>query len=519
MLLGPFELEIFRNILSSIAEEMGMILVRAAFSPNIKERRDLSCAIFESNGEMIAQAAHIPVHLGSMSFSVKSVLEELDIREGDIFILNDPFRGGTHLPDVTCIAPVFIGRKPEFFIAARAHHADIGGSAPGSMPLSSSIYEEGIIIPPSKLYNKGRLSRSLFEEIIYSSRDPEEREGDFRAQVGALKLGIKRIKEVADKYELQTVKEAGSELLNYSERMMRQVIRDIPDGAYKFEDHLDNDGVGTNNIKIKTSVKIKGEKANVDFTGSSVQVKGSVNVPISVTTAAVLYVFQALAPQDLPLNSGPLRIIEVIAEKGTLLNAKFPAAVSAGNVETSQRIVDVVFGALSKAIPKKIQAASSGTMNNFTFGGKNPITGKEFAYYETVAGGMGGRHGKDGVSAVQTHMTNTLNTPIEALERDLPIRIDNYSVRKGSGGSGKYRGGDGIVREYKFLSGARVSIITERRKFAPYGVYGGKPGKKGRNTLIRNNRSKILPAKASLEVKIGDVLRIETPGGGGWGKR
>lgn len=519
MRLDTFEIEIFRNILSSIAEEMGMILVRAAFSPNIKERRDLSCAIFESNGEMIAQAAHIPVHLGSMSFSVKSVLDEFHIQKGDVFFLNDPFKGGTHLPDVTCIAPVFIGRKPEFFIASRAHHADIGGSTPGSMPLSTSIYEEGIIIPPSRLYSKGRINRSLFEKIIYSSRDPEEREGDFRAQAGALNLGIKRIEEVTDKYGLQTVKEAGSELLNYSERMMRKVIRDIPDGVYQFDDHLDNDGVGTNNIKIKTSVKIKGEKAIVDFTGSSGQVKGSLNVPISVTTAAVLYVFQALAPQDLPLNSGPLRIIEVIAEKGTLLNAKFPAAVSAGNVETSQRIVDVVFGALSTAIPKKIQAASSGTMNNFTFGGKNPITGKEFAYYETIAGGMGGRYGKDGVSAVQTHMTNTLNTPIEALERDLPIRIDTYSIRKGSGGSGKYRGGDGIIREYKFLSGARVSIITERRKFAPYGVYGGKPGKKGRNTLIRNNRSKILPAKASLEVKTGDALRIETPGGGGWGKR
>jgi N-methylhydantoinase B len=519
MPLSPFELEIFRNILSSIAEEMGMILVRAAFSPNIKERRDLSCAIFESKGEMIAQAAHIPVHLGSMSFSVKSVLEELDIQEGDIFILSDPFRGGTHLPDVTCIAPAFIDGKPEFFIATRAHHADIGGSTPGSMPLSSSIYEEGIIIPPSKLSVKGRLNRSLFEKIIYSSRDPEEREGDFRAQVGALKLGIKRIREVADKYELPRVKEAGSELLNYSERMMRKVIRDIPDGAYKFEDHLDNDGVGTKDIKIKTSVRIDGERANVDFTGSSAQVKGSLNVPISVTTAAVLYVFQCLAPQDLPLNSGPLRIIEIIAEKGTILNAKFPAAVSAGNVETSQRIVDVVFGALSKAIPKKIQAASSGTMNNFTFGGKNPITGKEFAYYETIAGGMGGRFGKDGVSAVQTHMTNTLNTPIEALERELPIRIDGYSIRKSSGGSGKYKGGDGIVREYKFLSDATVSIITERRIFAPYGVNGGKPGKKGRNTLIRNSKSRILPAKASLEVKKGDNLRIETPGGGGWGKR
>lgn len=519
MPLSPFELQIFRNILSSIAEEMGMILVRAAFSPNIKERRDLSCAIFDSDGEMIAQAAHIPVHLGSMSFSVKAVVEMLDVYEGDIFILNDPFRGGTHLPDVTCIAPIFVGGKPEFFVAARAHHADIGGSTPGSMPLASSIYEEGIIIPPSKLYIKGRLSRSLFGKIIHSSRDPEEREGDFRAQVGALKLGIKRLKEVTDKYGLQRVSEAGSELLNYSERMMRRVIREIPNGAYEFQDHLDNDGIGTNNIKIKTSVRIDGEKADVDFTGTSNQVMGSLNVPLTVTTAAVLYVFQCLAPQDLPLNSGPLRVVKVIAKRGTILNAQFPAAVSAGNVETSQRIVDVVFGALSKAIPKRIQAASSGTMNNFAFGGKNPRTGKTFAYYETIGGGMGGRHGKAGVSAVQTHMTNTLNTPIEALERELPIRIDKYSIRTGSGGSGKYKGGDGITRQYKFLSDARVSLITERRMFAPYGILGGKPGKKGRNTLIRKKKRSILPAKVSLDVKKGDNLIIESPGGGGWGKR
>lgn len=519
MSLSPFELEIFRNILSSIAEEMGMILVRAAFSPNIKERRDLSCAIFDSDGEMVAQAAHIPVHLGSMSFSVRAVLQQLDTHEGDIYILNDPFRGGTHLPDVTCIAPVFIERRPEFFVATRAHHADIGGSTPGSMPLASSIREEGIIIAPSKLYDRGRLSHSLFKKIINSSRDPEEREGDFRAQVGALRLGIRRIHEVTEKYGLQRVSEAGRELLNYSERMMRKVLKDIPDGAYKFEDHLDNDGLGTNNIKIKACVKIGGKKADVDFIGSSRQVKGSLNVPLSVTTAAVLYVFQCLAPQDLPLNSGPLRVINIIAKEGTILNAQFPAAVSAGNVETSQRIVDVVFGALSKAIPKRIQAASSGTMNNFAFGGKNPITGKTFAYYETIAGGMGGRYEKAGVSAVQTHMTNTLNTPIEALERELPIRIDEYSIRTGSGGSGKYKGGDGIIREYNFLSDARVSLITERRKFAPYGVHGGKPGKKGRNTLIRNDERNILPAKVSLDVKKGDNLRIETPGGGGWGKK
>jgi len=519
MSLSPFELEIFRNVLSSIAEEMGMTLVRAAFSPNIKERRDLSCAIFSANGEMIAQAAHIPVHLGSMSFAVRAVLEETDTNKGDIFILNDPFRGGTHLPDITCIAPVFIDGKLEFFVASRAHHADIGGITPGSMPISTSIFQEGIIIPPSKLYQRGRLNRTLFKTILSSTRDTEEREGDIRAQVGALQLGLKRLKEVVGKYTLRRVNEAGKELLDYSERIMRRVIRDIPDGVYEFEDFLDDDGVGTSKIRIKTSIKIKGEMASVDFSDSSLQVKGSLNVPISVTTAAVLYTFQCLAPTEIPLNSGPLRVIKINAKKGTILNAKFPAAVSAGNVETSQRIVDVVFGALSKVIPHKIQAASSGTMNNFTFGGINPKTGKEFAYYETIAGGMGGRLGKNGVSAVQTHMTNTLNTPVEALERELPIMINKYSIRNGSGGGGKYRGGDGIIREYKFLSKSTVSLIAERRRFKPYGVYGGKPGRRGKNILISDQKKRLLPSKTSFEVKKGEIIRIETPGGGGWGKK
>ncbi|MDA2918944.1 hydantoinase B/oxoprolinase family protein [Desulfobacterota bacterium AH_259_B03_O07] len=519
MPLSPFELEIFRNILSSIAEEMGMVLVRAGFSPNIKERRDLSCAVFGSNGDMIAQAAHIPVHLGSMSFSVKSVLEEPDIQEGDVFILNDPFKGGTHLPDVTCIAPVVIDKKIEFFVASRAHHADIGGRTPGSMPLSTSIHEEGIIIPPSRLFKKGRLNNRLFNKILSSTRDAEEREGDFRAQVGALHLGIERLREVVKKYSLRKIKDAGRELLNYSERIMRRVIKEIPDGVYKFEDYLDNDGVGTKKIIIKASVEIHGASVRVDFAGSSPQVKGSINVPLSVTTAAVLYVFQCLAPSDLPLNSGPLRSITIKANKGSILNSKFPAAVSAGNVETSQRIVDVVFGALSKAIPHKIQAASSGTMNNFTFGGINPKTGKDFAYYETIAGGMGGRFGKNGASAVQTHMTNTLNTPIEALERELPIMIDEYSIRKRSGGQGTYKGGNGIVREYKFLSKATVSLITDRRELPPYGIRGGKPGKRGKNILIRNHKSQVLPPKVTFRVRNRDVLRIETPGGGGWGKK
>jgi N-methylhydantoinase B len=519
MPLNPFELEIFQNILSSIAEEMGMVLVRAAFSPNIKERRDLSCAIFQSNGEMIAQAAHIPVHLGSMSFAVRAVLDEPDIKEGDIFILNDPFRGGTHLPDVTCISPIFMGDKVEFFVASRAHHADIGGMTPGSMPLSTSIHEEGIIIPPSKLYNKGRLNKPLFKTILSSTRDPEEREGDFKAQIGALELGEKRLKAVVEKYSLEKIKEAGFELLDYSERIMRDVIRQIPEGVYEFEDYLDDDGVGTREIPIRATITISRREARVDFRGSSSQVKGCLNAPLSVTTAAVLYVFQCLAPSGMPLNSGPLRAIEVLAEKGSILDAQFPAAVAAGNVETSQRIVDVVFGALASAIPEKIQAASAGSMSNITFGGKNPRTGKDFAYYETIAGGMGGRFGKHGVSGVHTHMTNTLNTPVESLERELPVMIDTYSIRRGSGGDGKYRGGDGIVRAYKFLSKATVTLITERRRFAPYGVQGGKPGKRGKNILLRNKKVKELPSKTTFEARRGDIVKIETPGGGGWGKK
>ncbi len=519
MPLNPFELEIFQNILSSIAEEMGMVLIRAAFSPNIKERRDLSCAIFDSKGEMIAQAAHIPVHLGSMSFAVKAILEEPHIDEGNIFILNDPFRGGTHLPDVTCIAPVFVDGRVQFFLASRAHHADIGGSTPGSMPLSTSIHEEGIVIPPSKLYKKGRLNKTLFRQILSATRDPEEREGDFKAQVGALELGEKRLKAVIEKYSLEKIKEAGFELLDYSERMMREVIRKIPEGVYKFEDYLDDDGVGTKKIPIRVSITITRGEARVDFTRTSSQVKGCLNAPFSVTTAAVLYVFQCLAPFGIPLNSGPLRAIEIHAKKGSLLNAQFPAAVAGGNVETSQRVVDVVFGALASAIPDKIQAASSGSMSNITFGGKNPRIGKEFAYYETIAGGMGGRLGKNGISAVHTHMTNTLNTPVESIERELPIMIDTYSIRRRSGGDGKYTGGDGIIRAYKFLSKATVTLITERRRFAPYGVRGGKPGGKGKNFLIRNKKPEAIPPKATFEVKKGDIVRIETPGGGGWGRK
>ncbi len=518
MSLSAFELEIYQNILSSIAEEMGVVLIRAGFSPNIKERRDLSCAIFLANGDMVAQAAHIPIHLASMSFAVRAVLDMPEINDGDILILNDPFRGGTHLPDITCIMPVFHNEKLEFFVASRAHHADIGGLTPGSMPLSTSIDEEGILISPSKLYKKGKLNRKLFNEILDSTRDPEEREGDFKAQVGAIKLGEKRIRETIKKYSLEKLKQAGAELLDYSEKMMKEVTRQIPDGKYEFEDYLDNDGAGTNKIPIKAKITIKGSRAKVDFRGSSKQVKGNLNAPYSVTTAAAIYVFQCLAPLTMPLNSGPLRVVEIIVDDNSILNAKYPSAVVGGNVETSQRVVDVVFGALSKAVPNKVPAASAGSMSNFTFGGVNPRTQRGYAYYETIAGGMGGRLGLDGVAAVQTHMTNTLNTPVESLERELPVILNLYSIRKNSGGKGRYNGGDSIVREYKFLSTATVSMITERRNYAPYGIVGGKPGKKGKNTLIRGKKENILKPKATFEVKKGDSIRIETPAGGGWGK-
>lgn len=516
MPVSKFELSIYNNILSSIAEEMGSTLVMSAFSPNIKERKDLSCAIFNSSGDMIAQAAHIPVHLGSMSFSVEAILG-MDINDGDVFVLNDPFKGGTHLPDITCIAPVFIDNRLEFFVASRAHHADVGGKTPGSMPLSTTIHEEGIIISPSRLYDGGRLNESLLSGIMNATRNPVEREGDFTAQVASLKTGRSRILESVSKYSLQTIKEASAQLLDYSEQLTRTVITDIPDGDYYFGDYLDDDGAGTENIELKVRISVRDDNVRVDFRGSSKSVKGCVNAPLSVTTAAVLYCFQCLAPEELPLNSGPLRLIEILVDDDSILNASYPSAVVGGNVETSQRVTDLVFGALSKAIPDRIQAASCGTMNNVTFGGHYSDTDSDFAYYETIAGGMGARNGKNGENAVQTHMTNTLNTPVEAIERELPVRIRSYSVRYGSGGTGRYRGGDGIIREFEFLTRSQVSIITDRRNHAPYGISGGSPAMTGRNYLIKNGEYVQLKPKSTFVVETGNVLRVETPGGGGWG--
>ncbi|NIP30973.1 MAG: hydantoinase B/oxoprolinase family protein, partial [Candidatus Dadabacteria bacterium] len=462
---------------------------------------------------------HIPVHLGSMSFSTRAIVENksIKIKEGDIFILNDPFKGGTHLPDITCISPVFIKNKLEFLLVSRAHHADIGGKTPGSMPLSNTIHDEGLIIPPTKICSNGKINKRIFNKIINSTRNPTEREGDFHAQIASLNIGKKRILELVKKYSIKTVKMASEELVNYSEKLMRSVIKTIPDGKYRFKDYLDDDGFGTKNIPIKVLIEISDDQAIIDFSGSSKKVEGCLNAPFSVTTSAVIYCFQCLAPKNTPLNSGPLRAINIKVENDSILNAKYPNAVVGGNVETSQRIVDAVFGALSKAIPNKVQAASNGSMNNITFGGKTDNI-NEYTYYETIGGGMGARSGLHGISGIQTHMTNTLNTPIEALERELPIMIEKYAINKNSGGKGKFKGGNGIIREYKFLNDSKVTILSERRVNEPWGIKGGENGSTGKNILFRNKSRSIIPAKCSFDAHTGDIVRIETAGGGAWGK-
>ena len=512
-MVSPLKIELFNSILSSIAEEMGAVLQRTAFSPNIKERKDFSCAVFDRHGRMVAQAAHIPVHLGSMPLSVRSIVESLELEEGDVAIVNDPFRGGTHLPDLTVVSPVYFEGELLFFVANRAHHADIGGTSPGSMPLSTSIFQEGLVIPPLKCAEGGRVKREFLELLKSNSRNGREREGDLKAQLMANRVGEKRLKEVLKKYSPEVVEAYAEALLNYSERKMRHVISNIPDGTYTFGDFLDDDGVGEEPVRIRVTLEIKGDKATLDFSACDPQVKGCVNAVRPIVVSSVLYVFRSLSQENIPTNEGILRPIEIITQKGTVVDAQFPAAVSAGNVETSQRITDVILGALSKAIPEKIPAASCGTMNNLTFGNDR------FTYYETIGGGAGALKGQNGESAVHTHMTNTLNTPVEVIEFQYPVMVTEYRIRKGSGGKGKWNGGDGIVREFLFLEELEVTVISDRRKFPPYGLKGGLPGKRGKNVLIEGDgKEKELPPKFKRTFKAGERLRIETPGGGGYGK-
>jgi len=517
---SPILLEVFKNRFSSISEEMGVTLNRTAFSPNIKERRDFSCAVFDKKGDMIAQAAHIPVHLGSMPMSVKAAISDLVFAEGDMVMLNDPFKGGTHLPDITIVSPVIIeGDKPLFYVANRAHHADVGGMSSGSMPLSSSLFQEGVIIPPTRIVKKRKIDDNVMRFILNNVRTPIEREGDFAAQIMANITGSRRVVEMIKKYGLETVDFYAKSLIDYSERVMRRTILGIPDGDYSFEDVMDDDGMGNENIRIRTAIHIHQDKAVIDFSASDSQIQGSINAVYAITLSAVLYVFRSLIKEDIPTNAGCLKPIVVLTRKGTITDSVFPAAVACGNVETSQRIVDTVLGALSQALPEIIPAASQGTMNNITIGGTDKRTGGPFTYYETIGGGMGATAGNHGESAVHSHMTNTLNTPVEALEYSYPFLVTEYSIRRGSGGKGLFSGGDGINREIQLLSDAEVTVLSERRRTPPYGLFGGSSGKTGRNRLIKSGHFEEKPGKFHDYLREKDVVRIETPGGGGYGKR
>ena len=540
MNFDPITLEIYRALYTSVAEEMGIALRRTAFSPNIKERRDYSCAVFDAAGRVIAQGDHMPVHLGSMPMAVASALSQIELQPGDVVALNDPFAGGTHLPDVTLVAPVFsestadrrpatVNDKPSvrrwssvngplFYVANRAHHADIGGATPGSMGLATDIYGEGLCIPPVRLVKNGALNEDIMRLILANVRSHDERRGDFQAQIGSLRTGTARLLEiVARRGQVEASAYAGH-LIDYSARLMRHAIRLIPDGTYHAEDSLDDDGVSEREVRIAVTITIKGERARVDFTGSAPQVVGPVNAVEAITISAVSYAFRCLLEGDVPASAGLMLPIEVIAPPGTVVNATHPASVAGGNVETSQRIVDVLFKALAQALPKKIPAASQGTMNNLTIGGIDPRSAQEFSYYETVAGGMGARPEHDGLSAVHTHMTNSLNTPAEALEYAYPLRVREYRIRKNSGGEGKQKGGDGVVREIETLAPARMSLLADRRKHGPYGLAGGEDGKPGTAAIISNGRTKKIGSKGSWELEAGDRVRIETPGGGGFRK-
>ncbi len=515
-------LALYRGLFAACAEEMGATLMRAAYSPNIKERLDFSCAIFDRRARLVAQAAHIPVHLGSLPRAVEAALALAPFAPGDAILLNDPYRGGTHLPDLTLVSPVFLPRRraPDFFVASRAHHADVGGSAPGSMPLAREIFEEGLRIPPLFLARGGRIVGDGMALLLANVRTPEERRADLEAQLGAQTTGVRRLSEMATRRGAREVVVEARRLLDHGERVMRAALSTLPRGVHRFADWLDDDGLGHGPIPIRARVTLAGGRATVDFHGSSPQVPGSVNAVEAVTFAATQYALRCVLGGELPVNDGAFRPVRVIAPLGTVVNARPPAAVAAGNVETSQRIVDVVLGALGRALPRRVPAASSGTMNNLLIGGFDAERGRPFAYYETLAGGHGAGPGWNGESAMQAHMTNTRNTPVEALEQSTPLRVIETRVRRGSGGRGRWRGGDGVVRTLELTAPARVTVISERRRRGPYGRAGGAEGSAGRNVLRERAglRPRRQPGKFQVDLPAGAVLTVATPGGGGFGR-
>ena len=507
--MDGIELTLFNRRIQSVCDEMGAVLMRTALSPNIKDRLDFSCAVFDAGGELTAQAAHIPVHLGSMAYAMADIVNQRDWKDGDMVILNDPYLGGTHLPDVTVITPVFAAGRLCAFVANRAHHADIGSSSPGSMPLATKLEQEGVIISPTLLMRDSQIIEETFSSILGQLRNPQLGRADFSAQISANLTGRKRLAALIGSMKAGPFTSALKSLNDYAESLARNALQEIPAGRYRFTDFMDDDGQGNSLIPVKVTLTVDSESITVDFSDTADQVAGNINCPLSVAAAAVYYVFYCLMPPQTPACAGSFRPLSIKAPPGSLLNARYPAAVAAGNVETSSRVVDVMLGALASAIPARIPAASHGSMNNIAMGGA------DWDYYETLGGGMGAGPSGGGLDAVQTHMTNTLNTPIEILEKYYPLRIRRYAIRAGSGGLGRRPGGEGVVREYEFLQPATVSLLTERRERSPWGLAGGGQGACGQNLV----NGETLPAKTTIETRTGDRLLIQTAGGGGWGKQ
>ena len=509
-MIDPIGLEVARNRLSSVAEEMGVVLRRTSFSPNIKERADCSAAIFTPAGEMLAQAEHIPVHLGAMPASVAAVLERFEPEPGVQYAVNDPFAGGTHLNDLTLVTPIFVDGRHVAWAGNRAHHADVGGEAPGSMPAHATrLDQEGHVVSPMVCARDGEWLPEFIEPFLTATRTPAERRGDLSAQVGANQIAVRRLTELISSEGVERFQRVSAALLDYGERRMRAALTELPDGVYRFEDVME---WGDVDVPIRVAVSIEGDGLIADFIGTHEQIPANFNAPEAVTRSCLYYAVRVATDPTIPANGGCYRPLALHAPEGSLVAARPPAAVAAGNVETSQRIADVLLGALAEAAPDRVPAASQGTMNNCLIGNDR------FAYYETVAGGQGARPGRDGQSGIQTGMTNTKNTPRESIETHYPFRVLRTTLRRGSGGRGQYRGGDGIVRELAFDEPATLSLMGERRRHGPWGLAGGEPGAPGEDWLIRRDGSRErLPAKTTVEVEPGDRLLILTPGGGGWG--
>jgi N-methylhydantoinase B len=542
--MDAIRLEVYRHLFTALTEEMGGALRRASYSPNIKERRDYSCALFDGSGRVVAMGDHMPVHLGALPLSVGSVLGVLGgLEPGDVAAVNDPFRGGTHLPDITLVSGVWADPSPGpagsagslrggaqpgevaaplAYLAVRAHHADVGGIAPGSMPLAREIYQEGLRIPPLLLVRGGERVADVWRLLLANVRTPVEREGDLAAQLAALSVGERRLHDLVRRRGAEDVASAMSSLIEYAGRLIRAGLERVPDGDWMGEDALDDDGFGHGPLPIRVVLRVRGDAMEADFTGTSPQVEGGVNAVAAITTSCVRYVtravVEALLGQPLPAGGGEMDAVRLVLPERSLVAAGPPASVAAGNVETSQRIADVLLLAFGRALPELVPAQSQGTMNNVTVGGIDPRSGEPFAYYETMAGGMGASAAGPGMSGVHVHMTNSLNTPVEALEHAYPLRVLRYGLREGSGGTGRHEGGAGVRRDLALLCDATVSLLTERRASRPQGTAGGGPGAAGENVLLRDGVERVLPAKTTFDARAGDIISIRSPGGGGWGE-